>query len=493
MNRLLFPIICLLLLLPIVALAASIQLPQSGQTTLYSTADDGAIRGGKPWPNPRFSGNADQTVIDNLTGLVWTRNANMVQNRDPGFDMDGAGGDGAVSWQHALDYVHKLNHEKYLGYSDWRLPNLNELVSLVNQGEAGVFGWLNEQGFVGAEPLPYWSSSSNVLSADTAWTVAMDDGSLKYLVKSGCSNVWPVRGGQSGAAALSGVNLPKTGQVACFDSNGATISCGGTGQDGELQIGAAWPQPRFSDNGDKTVTDNLTGLVWTRDANLMITRDPFFDSDGGNSDGAVTWQGALDYLKILNQGQYLGYSDWRLPNRIELASVMNYLEANPFAWLNWQGIFNIRDNYWTSATVASVTSNAWKVNITGNIVGESKTANANNGFVWPVRNEVVKSLNLSTPNADSNIFHANSATKALSITVNVKPPSITTATLPDGYKGMAYSQTLTVSLSRTFINYFLTMKDTENLSPLSGCLTQSDDQKEQFVPHHSLTLIELPC
>ena len=37
------------------------------------------------------------------------------------------------------------------------------------------------------------------------------------------------------------------------------------------------------------------------------------------------------------------------------------------------------------------------------------------------------------------------------------------------------------------------MKDTENLSPLSGCLTQSDDQKEQFVPHHSLTLIELPC
>ncbi len=46
-----------------------------------------------------------------------------------------------------------------------------------------------------------------------------------------------------------------------------------------------------------------------------------------------------------------------------------------------------------------------------------------------------------------------------------------------------------VSLSRTFIDYFLTLKDTENPSPLSGCLTHSADQKEPFVLQRSLSLI----
>jgi len=77
------------------------------------------------------------------------------------------------------------------------------------------------------------------------------------------------------------VNLPKTGQTKCYDEYGAEISCAGTGQDGDIQAGVAWPEPRFADNGDNAMTDNLTGLMWSKDANLP--------------EGEMTWLAALDF------------------------------------------------------------------------------------------------------------------------------------------------------------------------------------------------------
>ena len=64
------------------------------------------------------------------------------------------------------------------------------------------------------------------------------------------------------AARAATVQLPRTGQKLCYDTAGAVIDCAGTGQDGEIQAGVAWPDPRFTDNGDGTVTDNVTGLMW---------------------------------------------------------------------------------------------------------------------------------------------------------------------------------------------------------------------------------------
>ena len=102
------------------------------------------------------------------------------------------------------------------------------------------------------------------------------------------------------------------------------IACAGTGQDGEIQAGVAWPNPRFTDIGNGTVTDNLTGLMWTKDGNVMASRDPGFDTDGDTlNNGAVTWQHALDYVAKLNTEAYLGYTDWRLPNVIELESLVH--------------------------------------------------------------------------------------------------------------------------------------------------------------------------
>ncbi len=72
----------------------------------------------------------------------------------------------------------------------------------------------------------------------------------------------------------------KSGQALCYDSSGTAISCSGTGQDGEYQKGIPYPDPRFIDNGDGTVTDNLTDLIWLKNANCF-------------GPGSVSWSEAL--------------------------------------------------------------------------------------------------------------------------------------------------------------------------------------------------------
>ena len=96
------------------------------------------------------------------------------------------------------------------------------------------------------------------------------------------------------ASGGSGAAVEKTGQTTSY----------ATGDDGDLETGVVWPSPRFTDNSDGTVTDNLTGLIWLQDA------------DAG--DGTETWANALSICNSLATGQQ-GLSDgssagdWRLP------------------------------------------------------------------------------------------------------------------------------------------------------------------------------------
>lgn len=335
--------------------AVTIQLPQTGQTTCYDTSgtiipctgtgQDGATLTGISWPNPRFVDNGDQTVTDKLTGLMWSKDANWI---------------GAKTWQEALDYIKILNSwQNSLGHKDWRLPNRNELESLVNKQQSRPDIWLNSQGFINVQP-DYYLSSSTVVdeynSNANAVVVNMEGGSVEYYSKHYINYVWPVRDGQIGA-----LTLPKTGQTACYDHEGTSRNCTGTGEDGELQKGADWPNPRFSDNDDQTVTDNLTGLVWSKDAK---TPGPAICGTGT----AKTWQGALEYVKCLNYNSYLGRNKWYLPNRNELASLTHHGQSNGATWLNMQGFINVQsDNnwYWSSSTIAysSNTNYAWTVNM----------------------------------------------------------------------------------------------------------------------------------
>jgi hypothetical protein len=186
-----------------------------------------------------------------------------------------------------------------------------------------------------------------------------------------------VRGGQCGALDNSVICLPKTGQSICYDTAGNQISCDGTGQDGEIQAGVAWPNPRFTDHGNSTVTDNLTGLIWAKDANL-------------SGYVKMTWQQALDYVAGMNAGTYqnFGYTDWRLPNIIELKSLVDYSQYRPILPIGHPFI-NVQTNdfYWSSTTVAGSKALAWVITTSRGQVGYADKANIDFYFyVWPVCN-----------------------------------------------------------------------------------------------------------
>jgi hypothetical protein len=170
-------------------------------------------------------------------------------------------------------------------------------------------------------------------------------------------------------ARAAPADQPETGQTICYDAAGATIACAGTGQDGDLKAGVAEPSPRFTVDGTgNCVTDNLTGLMWTRNANLPAA--------------ARTWQQALDYANTLS---LCGFSDWRLSNRKELRSFINYSSANNNATiLNTLGFNSVQAGYyWSSSSYAGSPALAWVVGMDGGIVGaDDKTASY---YVWPVR------------------------------------------------------------------------------------------------------------
>jgi hypothetical protein len=138
--------------------------------------------------------------------------------------------------------------------------------------------------------------------------------------------------------------VPKTDKTSCYDENGNSRDCTGTGEDGEYQLG----YERFTDNGDGTVTDTFTGLMWQRDADCMVTHYPSFDNDSTAGNGEVTWQHALDFVQGINDGAYPlcggGYNDWRLPSVYDLKSFSTYPPVGqPFINLAF-------DHYWTSTT-----------------------------------------------------------------------------------------------------------------------------------------------
>ena len=378
----------LYLFLTSTAFAGSVALPQTGQTTCYDTSgnvtnctgtgQDGESQAGVSWPSPRFTKNADMTITDNLTGLVWVPDGNIMPVQAPGWDPDGSILDGKVTWQHALDYVAKLNAEKYLGHNDWRLPNVNELESLINAGEIDSSNWLNTQGFTNVKPDYYWSSTSYSNVTLYAWLVYMVDGYVDGYDKSSDDfYVWPLRAGQDNS---SPAQLWKTGQTKCYEAAGTEITCTDTGQDGAMQTGVAWPSQRFVDHGDGTVTDNLTGLMWTKNANICCP-NPL--------SGGIPWQDAQSLVSGMNAGssENYGYTDWRIPNRVELHSLTDFSRFYPPDSLPSGHPFVdiVPYYYWSSTIVVYPPQSAWYVDMFDGYIYWQMFNEVNGGYLWPVR------------------------------------------------------------------------------------------------------------
>jgi uncharacterized protein DUF1566 len=122
------------------------------------------------------------------------------------------------------------------------------------------------------------------------------------------------------SACQAGVQaFPATGQTTCWNSAGAVISCAGTGQDGDIQAGATLS---YTDNGDGTITDNNTKLVWEKQS---VAEGSIHDMDN-----VYTWADAFAvHVAGLNAANFAGHNDWRLPNVKELLSIVDYQNRSP--------------------------------------------------------------------------------------------------------------------------------------------------------------------
>jgi len=185
------------------------------------------------------------------------------------------------------------------------------------------------------------------------------DGTEDIAIFRGSSGLWSARGitriyfGSPGDKALAPdaaygelrrSGLLKTGQTICYDSDGNIILCGGSGQDGAYLAGKGF---YYTDHGDGTVTDNVTGLMWPKDSTGL----------GCWNGQTATWTEAIDYCEVLD---FAGYTDWRLPNIRELASLINYGRVGPAIDT---AVFTNTDSgayYWTS-TPCDSTSSAWSM------------------------------------------------------------------------------------------------------------------------------------
>ena len=333
-----------------------IKLPKTGQTRCWNgsgseiacagTGQDGDIQAGVVWPDPRFTpgtGTEADCMIDNLTGLMWAKNANYFN--------------GAKNWDDAIESASNLT---LCGHSDWRLPNINELESLTNAGAPDNAAWLVLKGFTSVQPNFYYSSTTEAKWTFCAKAVNMWDSAVTYDYRgktAGYNYVWPVRGVSGGSSGPSAIW--KTGQTTSYR----------TGDDGDLQMGVAWPDPRFT-SGTSTqaecVTDNLTGLMWPKNAN-------YFNS-------AKIWNEAINSASNLT---LCGHSDWRLPNKKELRSLINYSNYEP-ALDAGHPFTNVVDYAWSSTSSIYDTTKAWIVNLAA---GQSARDSLKNDAlqVWPVR------------------------------------------------------------------------------------------------------------
>jgi Protein of unknown function (DUF1566) len=273
------------------------------------------------WPTLRFEAD-ENTVTDLLTGLMWTKNASLWEF--------------PLSWQEALDDVVQMNTFRTFLFNDWRLPERHELFSLISHvhiNPALPKGHPFSDIFSGY----YWTATPCARLPKQAWYVHLGGGRVFKGMKHGSYMVWPVR------------------------SIEARDNCNNkAGQMGRVKN-------RFIENRH-TLTDQCTGLIWTKNAG--ITKHP------------VTWIEALTVVKNLNDHNYYGRNDWRLPNIRELESITDMTVHSPA--IAASEIFeNIQPFYWSSTTSAYDLRYAWTLYTKDGNIGVGYKSNPE-FYIWCV-------------------------------------------------------------------------------------------------------------
>ena len=313
-------IVCVFLMvifLPCVTFAVDCPIPDTGQTKCYNTITSIPCPSpGEPFygqdanyvpcnPHSYTTLGGGIMVQDNVTGLIWEVKTDNVT-------PDIHDKDDTYTWQEAQDvFIAALNTAAFGGHIDWRLPTVKELSTLVDSSISFPGPSINTTFFPNTVSSHYWSSTTYAYDPSYAWLVHFLVGTVYGHGKSYGYYVRAVRSGQ----------------------------CGSFGD--------------FVNNGDGTVTDNSTGLMWE----VKESKDGTPDYENPHdADNTYTWEEALSLCEDLS---FADYDDWRLPNRNELQSLVDYSQNPSIDTTFFPN--TVSSYYWSSTTLADDPGYAWLV------------------------------------------------------------------------------------------------------------------------------------
>ncbi len=231
---------------------------------------------------PSYTDNGDGTITDNVTGLMW------VQARGS-----------LISW---TDAVAGASTNRTAGYSDWRMPTIKESYSLIQF--SGVNGPDNTAlaGYIPYLDISYFNFTYGPTGSSTTGERVIDcqDWSANKYVST-------VMGSQT---AIFGVNFAD-GRIKGYNELLAASGAKNTKYVRYVRGNTSYGKNNYKDNGDNTITDQATSLMWSKD-----------DSKVG-----LDWPGALAWVQAQNAANYLGHNDWRMPDSKELESIVDYTRS----------------------------------------------------------------------------------------------------------------------------------------------------------------------
>ena len=235
---------------------------------------------------PSYTDNNDGTVTDNVTGMMWQQSPNT--NGDGTIDSTDK-----FTYSGAIAYCEDLS---LAGYDDWQLPDIKQLYSLIDFRGTDPMG-NDTRGLVPFIDTDVFDFAYGDQAAGERVIDAQFASSTLYVGKV-MVNLQAIFGVNFGDGRIKGYGYAHT--MSSRDEKTFYVLC--------VRNTGSYGVNDFHDNGDGTITDNATGLTWSQD---------------DNGEG-VTWEEALAWVAQKNAENYLGYSDWRLPNAKELQSLLDY-------------------------------------------------------------------------------------------------------------------------------------------------------------------------
>ena len=244
---------------------------------------------------PSFQDNGNGTITDLNTGLIWQSSPDANGNNNGIVEKADK-----LTWSQVQARPAVINAANYGGYNDWRVPTIKELYSLTNWNGTDPSAFMgnsttNLVPFIDPTYFPFAYGQTNLGER----IIDSQYASCNLYNETGWDGFPMLFGFNFADGRIKGYGLMMPGGI----EKTFFLIC--------VRGNTSYGINKFKDNGDNTISDSTTGLMWTKD-----------DSQTG-----MNWQAALAWAQTMNTANYCGYHDWRLPNTKELQSIVDYTRS----------------------------------------------------------------------------------------------------------------------------------------------------------------------